>query len=153
MKYKFLIYFLSLLLISCNKSNSKKSQNYNELENPNKLKTFTISDYNRDNAELKNIERPNKSVIKSDIDTTKLFKIWVSESDSPNADFEINKNYFYIVDYDGNGEMPYELINHSLKVYYNDFVQEGKIISVDDEKLKIRWKDSESNTEYEIFKN
>ena len=104
-------------------------------------------------ADHKNIERPNKSVIKSDIDTTKLFKIWVSECDSPNADFEINKNYFYIVDYDGNGEMPYELINHSLKVYYNDFVQEGKIISVDDEKLKIRWKDSESNTEYEIFKN
>ncbi len=46
-----------------------------------------------------------------------------------------------MVDYDGAGDMPYELAGNKMKIYYNDFIQEGEVISVDKNNLKIRWKD------------
>ncbi|MBK7572603.1 MAG: hypothetical protein IPI10_13585 [Bacteroidetes bacterium] len=46
---------------------------YNELANPDNRKTFTISDFNTDNQEIKNIERPSVSTISTNLDTALLF--------------------------------------------------------------------------------
>ncbi len=114
---------------------------YNELANPSNRKSFTISDFNTDNSEIKNIDRPNTSTIKTNIDTTLLFGIWTSDPEGPHADFQLTSKSFYVVDYDGDGDMPYELTDRKIIIYYNDFIQEGKVISVDKDTLKIMWKD------------
>jgi hypothetical protein len=134
---------------------SDKSHNpgYNELANPNNEKSFPISDYNTDNKDLKNIIRPSKSVINSTIDTSILFSIWTSDPSGPHADFVFSGKSFFVVDYDGNGDMPYILIDKKLKVFYNDFVQEGEIISVSKDTLKIKWKDYEFINNYVKWKN
>jgi hypothetical protein len=119
---------------------------YNELANPDGRKTFSVSDYNADNEEIENIARPSLSVIQTQLDTTLLFGIWTTDPDGPHADFKISNKSFYVVDYDGDGDMPYELVDDKLNIYYNDFIQEGKIISVSEEQLKIRWENNEDTT-------
>lgn len=130
----------------------KKSHGYNELANTDKRDTFSISDFNADNPEIKNIERCRFSTVKTELDTTLLFGIWTSDLDGPHADFELTRKSFYVVDYDGNGDMPYELLDRNLKIYYNDFIQEGKVISVDKDTLKINWKGFDVVNSYERWK-
>ncbi|HLV51257.1 MAG TPA: hypothetical protein VKY44_04810 [Flavobacterium sp.] len=146
-----LIALWGITITACNSSQTTNNENinilesenhgYNELANPDNRESFTISSFNTDNPEIDNIERPNKSTIKTELDTTLLFGIWTSEPNGPHADFELTSKSFFVVDYDGNAKMPYELINNNLKIYYNDFIQEGKVISIDKDTLKIMWKD------------
>lgn len=143
----------TFFIMGCNQTGqiTKKSENltvddslnhgYNELANSNNTESFTISDFNTDNSEIKNIDRPNSSTIKTNLDTTLLFGIWTSDPEGPHADFQFTSKSFYVVDYDGDGAMPYELIDRKIKIYYNDFIQEGKVISVDKDTLKIMWRD------------
>ena len=126
---------------------------YNELANPDNRKSFTISDYNTDNPEIKNVDRPNKSIIQTTIDTSLLFTIWTSDPDGPHADFVFYKESFFVVDYDGDGNMPYILTDKKLKIYYNDFIQEGEIISLDKDTLKIKWQDFDHINSYVKWKN
>jgi hypothetical protein len=156
-----IIVILLLTLSSCtdkaneSKKNSAdstfgdKSHNpgYNELANPNNEKSFPISDYNTD------INRPSKTVINSTIDTSLLFSIWTSDPTGPHADFVFSGKSFFVVDYDGNGDMPYILLDKKLKVFYNDFVQEGEIISVSKDSLKIKWKDYDLINNYVKWKD
>jgi hypothetical protein len=116
------------------------SPGYNELANSEKRKSFLISDFNTDNPDIENIPRPTTSALHTKLDTSLLFGIWTSDPNGPHADFQLTRKSFYVVDYDGNGDMPYQLNDSTLKVYYNDFIQEGKIISVDRDTLKIIWK-------------
>lgn len=154
-------FFLIILAVSCNNQNSIsaiKAENsssvdtnrhgYNELANPDNKNNFTISDYNTDNPANKNIERPSKFVIKTQLDTALLFGIWTSDPEGPHADFDLSSKSFFVVDYDGDGDMPYELIGNKMKIYYNDFIQEGEIISDGKNSLKIRWKDFEEINTY-----
>ena len=158
---------LFLALISCkNKTNNSKktlghptlgdkshNPGYDELANPNNEKSFPISDYNTDNKDVKNIHRPNETIIKSTIDTSLLFSIWASDPKGPHADFVFSNKSFFVVDYDGDGDMPYELLDKKLKVYYNDFVQEGEIISVSNNTLKIKWKEYDYTNNYVKWKD
>jgi hypothetical protein len=126
---------------------------YNELANSEKRETFAVSDYNTDNPAIKNIDRPAQSTVSTDLDTALLFNIWTSDPEGPHADFVFSGKSFFVVDYDGNGDMPYELTGRKLKVYYNDFIQEGDIVSVDKDSLKIRWNDVEGIANYTRWKN
>jgi len=153
--------FLTLLFItSCSNDQPTKPENsahkqadtlihgYNELANPDKRETFSISDYNSDNEDIENIKRPALSTIDTELDTALLFHAWTINPDGPHADFDFTAESFYVVDYDGNGDMPYDLIDHHLTIYYNDFVQEGDIVSVSEDTLKIHWEDSEESTAF-----
>ncbi|GJM60752.1 hypothetical protein [Persicobacter diffluens] len=60
----------------------------------------------------------------------------------PHADFWFKPNEFYVVDYDGDGAMPYILKEDSLTIFYNDFIQKGVILSVSKDTLKIYWDDT-----------
>lgn len=126
---------------------------YNELANPDNRESFTISDFNTDNEEIENIDRPSKSIVNTGIDTTLLFAFWTSDPDGPHADFVLTSKSFYVVDYDYEGDMPYFLTDKKLKIYYNDFIQEGEIISVDKDTLKIKWTDFDKANSYVKWKN
>lgn len=132
---------------------SEKAYGYNELADEQNRTVFTGSGYNKDNPDVPNIKRPDRSIIRTSLNTKNLFKTWCLDPDGPTASFVFSEKSFYVADYDGNGSMPYELIDKKLKVYYNDFVQEGNIISVSSDSLKIQWKDTKNPTTYSVWKN
>jgi len=148
------IVVIALTLFSCNLKNdstAKESANtikdtadhgYDELANPKGQKSFEVSDYNTHNPDAA-IDRPAKSTITTTLDTALLLNTWTANPDGPHADFVISKKSFYIVDYEGDGNMPYILNGYNLKIYYNDFVQHGEITAVTRDTLKIRWQDAD----------
>jgi hypothetical protein len=99
-------------------------------------------------------KRPDSTmIINPTIDTSKFFGIWTYDLDGPHADFRIKRTEFYIVDYDGNGSIPYILNQDSIEVFYPDFVQKGRIISVDNDSMIIKWNEPEEETKYYKWKN
>ena len=127
---------------------------YNELANSENKKIITISEYNTDNSKIKNIERPEKTIIRNlAVDTTKVFGIWTQNPNGPHADFWLTKKSFYVVDYDGDGAMPYILDKNEITIFYNDFIQKVIITSTENNILKIKWSDIENETEYVKFEN
>jgi len=130
------------------------SNNYNELANIQNRKIQTISAYNSDNEKIENIKRPEYSIFKNlEIDTSKLFGIWIQDPNGPHADFWITAKSFYVVDYDGDGNMPYILDKNEISIFYNDFIQKGVIISSEIDTLKIRWENITSESKYVKFDN
>jgi hypothetical protein len=112
---------------------------------PNKeLNTSAIADTDQ----FKNIERPTTSVVNTSLDTTLLYATWTSDPDGPHADFVFSKKSFFIVDSDGDGSMPYYLTDKKLKIFYNDFIQEGEIVYLAKDTLKIRWDQAEMDDSY-----
>lgn len=127
---------------------------YNELADEDEKEIYEISDYNTDNPDIVNINRPKRTLISNPIiDTTSLFRIWTKYTDAPHATFVISSKAFYVVDYDGDGSMPYILNRDSLTIYYNDFIQKGRIINVTKDTLTIKWSDTKSSTHYLEWKN
>ena len=134
--------------------NSDKLHGYDELANEDSLKQYTISEYNTDLTDVANIKRPEKSlIINPTIDTLLLFRIWTLDPNGPHADFRLTKEEFYAVDYDGDGSMPYILKRDSLTIYYNDFIQKGRILKVTKDNLTIKWNDATRATEYVEWRN
>ncbi|MEL0653272.1 hypothetical protein V6246_17765 [Algibacter sp. TI.3.09] len=158
-----LITTLILISISCKNENKKDDLNLEaetELKidsteaNLNNKKSLTSSEYNTDYSEIENIERPEKTIIRNlAIDTTKAFGIWTQDPNGPHADFWLTKKSFYVVDYDGDAEMPYILDKNEITIFYKDFVQKGRITSTENDTLKIKWSDNEHVTEYRKFEN
>lgn len=97
-------------------------------------------------------KHPVLSKINTALDTALLFGIWTIDPNGPHADFVLSKNSYYVVDYDGDGDMPYELKGNDIKIYFKDFIQVGKILSVDRDSLKINWKNSDNAETYVRWK-
>jgi hypothetical protein len=158
-----LITTLFLMSISCKNENKKDTLNLEaetELKidsmeaNLNNKKPLTNSEYNTDYSGIKNIERPEKTIIRNlAIDTTKAFGIWTQDPNGPHADFWLTEKSFYVVDYDGDAEIPYILDKNEITIFYKDFVQKGIITSTENDTLKIKWSDNEHVTEYVKFEN
>jgi len=130
-----------------------KLNGYNELADRDGREVYTISEYNTDLADIENIKRPETQIVNPSVDTSNLFRIWTLDPDGPHADFWIKKEHFYIVDYDGDGRMPYLLNKDSLTIYYNDFVQKGRVLKVTKDSLTIKWDDADEPTGYIEWRN
>lgn len=106
---------------------------------------ITTSEANTDLASVANIARPATSkVVGSQFPLENLYGIWTYDPEGPHADFDLNEKWFYVVDYDGNGEMPYLIQQDSIIVYYNDFIARGHIKEATGESLKISWDGQEA---------
>ena len=125
----------------------------NELADRDGREIYTISEYNTDLANIENIKRAETQIVNPTVDTSQLFRIWTLDPDGPHADFWIKKEHFYIVDYDGDGKMPYLLNKDSLTIYYNDFIQKGRILKVTNDSLTIKWDDGDDLTNYIEWRN
>ena len=134
-----------------------ESDGYDELSNEDSLDIFSISEYNTDISGIENIERPGESkILNSKFSKKKLFGVWVQDPgpETPHATFELDEKFFYVVDYDGDGNMPYLIKEDSITVYYNDFITKGKILeSKNSGELTIIWKNSKRPTVYYTWKN
>jgi len=113
----------------------------------------TISEKNTDLESIKNIERPKSSkIINSTFPVNKLFGIWTTDPNGPHADFQLGKESFFVVDYDGDGDMPYEINKNIITVYYPDMKETGLIQKAEKDSLVIYWASGECIT-YTRWKN
>jgi hypothetical protein len=146
-----LILVFTLVQFCCNSKANDIKKEYTPLQGkdsiPQKDKNYLLETTSI-HSQKKNKERPTKSIIQTTLDTSLLFTAWVGSVDAPHADFVFSGTYYYVVDYDGDGNMPYSLIHKTLKVYYKGYIQEGEIISLTKELLTIKWKDAYSSTDY-----
>ena len=125
------------------------STGYDELTNSAGRKRFTVSDYNTDDQDTPNVRRPEKSsIVNPTFDTRLLFKIWAADLEGPHADFKWSEDSFFVVDYDGNGDMPYSIKENYVTIFYNDFVKKGIIKKVTTDSLVIRWEGTNTGTVY-----
>jgi hypothetical protein len=93
------------------------SRGYDQLSDEQNRKTYTVSEYNTD-LKNENIDRPEKTLITNPtVDTTRLFQIWTLDPNGPHADFWFKPTELYVVDYDGDGAMPYLLNKDSLQYF------------------------------------
>lgn len=152
---KYLLLICVLIAISCEKKETGKETNIENLTSQKKEKGIieTVSSKNTDLESVQNIGRPKQSkIIKSKFDLELLFGIWTYDPEGPHADFELTKKSFYVVDYDGNGDMPYIINEDTIKVYYNDYTSVGVIKNATKDTLKINW-DENGITNYTKWKN
>jgi hypothetical protein len=133
----------ALLITSCtysakrvNSGETTKTLTYSKFE--------PVSKKNTDMDSIKNVKRPNKSqIIDPSFSIKTLFGIWVINPAGPVADFELDKNSFFVADYDGDGSMPYLLHKDSITVYYNDYIARGLIKKSTKDSLTISWDNGE----------
>ncbi len=137
--------------------NSTKLNGYDELANDEDRMTFTVSEFNTDIESVPNINRPKVSSITNfKFPKENIFGIWVQNpsKETPHATFSIDDSSFFVVDYDGDGSMPFEINYDSLSVYFNDFIQKGKILRANsNDTLIIQWTNSNKPTTYYKWKN
>lgn len=148
MKSSFLISMLLIItLTSCNTKQEpviNKSNDSKEFTTSKKIKTNPVTSNNTITSQ--------KNIIETKLDTTLLFRTWVSDPEGPHADFVFSRKSFYIVDYDGDGDRPYALKNNKLSIQYEDYVEEAEILYVSKDTLKIFWKGVDVPTNYTIWK-
>lgn len=114
--------FLLLLIIFSSCRNEEDKDNEKALEK--KVTTEIESD---------------TEIVKSIFLVENIYGIWSENLNNPHADFEITKDSFYFVDYDGNGDIKYELNDNKIKLYYPDSEQEGLIQKAENDSLIIYW--------------
>lgn len=152
---KQLLFICLILFISCKKTETINKVNIeNQISNQNNnIALETISKKNSIVESQQNIENPKRSkIINSKFELELLFGIWTNDPKGPHADFDLNEKYFYVVDYDGNGDMPYIINQDTIKVFYKDFTSIGIINNVTKDSLLIDW-DGNGISKYVKWKN
>ena len=89
-----------------------------------------------------------KSSIKNATFPTKaFFGIWTTDNNGPHADFELTKNSFYIVDFDGDGDRRYDIIENKIYIYHpENRIQTGLIKKAQNDSLVIYWASGDYST-------
>jgi len=127
MKNLFILFVFIVLFCSCEKHKQENTKKEIEQKKP--------------------IEKQEGSVIKKPSFPVKdLFGIWTTDPEGPHADFELTEKSFYVVDYDGNGDMRYEINKNDMKIYYPDGVNGGLITKAKNDTLIIYWASGEYAT-------
>lgn len=128
MKQPLILFVFLVLLCSCEKNKQANTRNKVESE--------------------KVIEKQKGSAVKNPVFPVKdLFGIWTTDLEGPHADFELTEKSFYVVDYDGDGDMPYEINKNNIKIYYPDErVKTGLISKAENDTLIIYWASGEYAT-------
>jgi hypothetical protein len=136
---KKIILFISLLLtISCHKKGTPPPPTTLQGKGNGKIENVSVKNTKETNHQI--VDRPNKSkIINSKFDLKLLFGIWTLDPAGPHADFSLTEKSFYVVDYDGDGDMPYILNHDTIRVFYNDYCSIGIIKKVTKDSLKINW--------------
>jgi len=84
----------------------------------------------------------------SDIDSTLLYGIWDSTKGG-DADFRITENEFYLVDFFERSE--YKINGNLIKIIGSDFYENGLILKVTKDSLKIKWVELDVVVDYWKF--
>lgn len=98
--------------------------------------------------------RPSRPIFKNtQIDTTELFGIWTVDPTGPHADFWLTKDSYYVVDYDGDGDMPYILDGRTITIFFEHGKQVLEILSTSNDTLRTFSKEYKYEALYTRWKN
>ncbi|MEO5775923.1 MAG: hypothetical protein ABIQ27_03400 [Flavobacterium sp.] len=122
------ILFVLLFLISSCKNQVVENRNNNSKENATIVTT------------------QKSKITNSAFEKENIFGIWTTDPNGPHADFELTENSFYLVDYDGDGDMSYEINDNKIKIKYPDFEKTGLIKKAENDSLIIYWESGEFTT-------
>jgi hypothetical protein len=75
-----------------------------------------------------------------------ILGIWAIDPNGPHADFKLDKQYYFIVDNEGNGNMLYSIKRDSIVVHFPDFSTRGKILIARNDTLSVAWDNQEPIT-------
>lgn len=145
------IFILSVAFLITLSSCNKKAESVPE-ETQQEVETTTPAPDTLTEAPAPKTDRPKKSVVETSLNTKLLFNTWVSDPEGPHADFVLSPKSFYVVDYDGDGDMPYILKGNKLTIYYEDVVQEVDILSVSKTNLVMKWRNIDEPITYVVWK-
>jgi hypothetical protein len=141
------------LVVSCSKP-TETNNNPGSLTVDTSTQTSTLSVTKAESSKEPSLVLKMKKgeIIRPKFPVEELFGIWTTDSDGPHADFRLDSSSFYIVDYDGDGDMPYLLIEDSLTIFFNDYISKNKILKADKDSFileseygvarHVRWKDN-----------
>ena len=90
------------------------------------LSMFIPDSFSQENP-IQNSIPSISQIINPSIDTALLFDIWVLNPESPHADFWWTKDSYYVVDYDGNGKIPFRLEGDEFELYFEEETLKGKL--------------------------
>jgi hypothetical protein len=76
-----------------------------------------------------------------------LFGVWTLDLSGPHADFRLDEESYFIVDYDGDGSMRYDIIRDSIIVHFEGYSTKGRILKAQNDSLAIAW-DGQEPTVY-----
>lgn len=97
--------------------------------------------------------RPSRPILRNlKVDTSQLFGVWANEHSYPNASFLINKDEYYIADYDGDPVVPYILDGDSLTLFF-EWGEQTSRISLPTPNLLIMSSENDLTSQYERFEN
>lgn len=142
-----LIFLLLLCGVSCRgnineRQANGKSESNQQVAQENQSKQKCIG----------NLHKPAKSSITNPMYLeSNIYGVWTIDPNGPHADFEIDKDYYFLVDQEGDANMIYTICFDSIKVYFNDFTSKGQITKAKNDTLIIDW-DSQGHTEYQRWK-
>lgn len=101
-------------------------------------------------TELKQAKNIKPKSQKNKIDSTLIYGIWDSTKGG-DADFRITENEFYIVDFFESSE--YKLDGNLIKIKGSAFYENGLILKVNKDSLKIKWVELDVIVDYWKFKD
>ncbi|WP_420583276.1 hypothetical protein [Reichenbachiella sp.] len=97
--------------------------------------------------------RPSRPVFRNvQVDTSQLFGVWANEHSSPNAAFLIDKDKYYIADFDGDPVVPYILNGDSLTLFF-EWGKQTSRISLPTPDLLIMSSENGLTSQYQRFEN
>ncbi|MFD2890723.1 hypothetical protein ACFS5J_01690 [Flavobacterium chuncheonense] len=151
-KYAILNLILSVFLIVCScktKEENKTDETIEEIQKNSSIEVNKKPD-NNPISELNNaiIFKQDKCDYNSKIDTTVLFKSWAMDLNDPSASFEITKDSFYAVDFDGIGVRSYILKGRNIKISDENYTDEGEITKLTQDSLHVKWKATQITMKY-----
>lgn len=140
------------LAFSC--SGPKEAQNKSDalvVDSTNRKKVESLLEETKSGSAGSSPKIAKSEIINPAFSTDYLFGVWTTDPNGPHADFALDSNSFYIVDYDGNGHRPYVIREDSLIIFYGDFTGRNKILKADQDSLvlenedgvvkHVRWKE------------
>lgn len=101
-------------------------------------------------TESKKIENITSNSQKSEIDKTLIYGIWDSTKGG-DADFRITENEFYLVDFFESSE--FKLDGNLIKIKGSEYYENGVILKVSKDSLKIKWVEQNVTVDYWKFKD
>jgi hypothetical protein len=153
-----------LLLNSCSLPTNSKDQQVTVDSTSSELRTFDVdlneplkeatTELTLADLEEDSIAKPDWPIFKNiEVDTTELFGIWTVDPKGPHADFWLTKDSYYVVDYDGVGDMPYILNGRTITIFFEHGKQVLEILSTSNDTLRTFSKEYEYEAVYTRWEN
>lgn len=134
-----LIAIASLVILMTFNFGCAPSKNDKKTESTIENKEVATTTLAQDENVQPNSSPKKSSVINPIFPLDSLLGIWTIDPNGAHADFEFNKDYYFLVDQEGNGNKVYAVNGDSITIFFPDFITKGQIRKASNDTLSIAW--------------